>query len=186
MTRINGMIARNVRDAASTARSNKLFTPTEDYSVGTDRADCANCGKQIQKGRYVGMGWDAATHVDTGYNECDPSIGAESPRAALAVDELPELLPCRRCGKLVGAKKVIGGYENVHAATGERQCIVGDWKSGMASPVDHCRKCAVIGENHSHCPKCSALEEFSVVDTMWGIDSKCTACGYKSYYSLGD
>ena len=63
---------------------------------------------------------------------------------------------------------------------------VGDWRSGMASPVNHCRKCVVIGEIHAHCPKCSALDEFSVVDTNWGVDSKCTACGYKHYFSIGD
>lgn len=130
MTRINGMIARQVADATRNARKHPLISTT--------------------------------------------------------TLELPEHLPCRRCDKLVGAKQVIGGYENVHVETGERHCVPGNYMSGMASPVDHCRKCAIVGENHAHCPDCGALDEYSITDTNWGIDYKCTACGHKRYFSIGD
>lgn len=70
-------------DAVADSLNALIDEVTAPAEVEADRADCGNCGQRIQKGRFVGMGWDAATHIATGYRECDLN-DADSPRAVPA------------------------------------------------------------------------------------------------------
>ena len=70
-----------------------------------------------------------------------------------------------------GQRYVMGGYW--HA----------DGKSLCRSEPDAMPHCAAPIPS---CPKCSSREGIGTVQTMWGIQTDCTACGYSSYFSIGD
>ena len=144
---------------------------------------CKHCDRAV---RYVTTPATAGvapyfTHVVTNHKWCD-ELDVDTLRAAE-----PKALPCRNCGQQVMEVKRWGMTEWTHTLGENDKCRPEDPFTGRARPVDHCKTCDVIGETHSHCPKCGALG-LRFWEDAWANNWACGAvgCGYTSRYSLGD
>lgn len=126
MNKIAGMIARSVAEATK-SRPNPLIPapPVAAPAAEDDTRDCGNCGEKIQKARYTGRGWDGATHVKTGYFECDPEAGAESLRA-VPVEPVAETVDAQRYNGLAEHHGVRAYVFNFVGKDGRHASVVFD------------------------------------------------------------
>lgn len=143
---------------------------------------CRHCGRAVRYVSNVGTGQASYfTHVVTNHKWCDE---LDVPTLSLA---MPEGIPCRNCGKHIKDIKRWGMTEWTHVETDDRKCRPSDAFSGGAYPVDHCQQCDVIGEAHSHCPKCG-VHNLRFWQDAWADNWACDAagCDYTRRYSMGD
>jgi Zn ribbon nucleic-acid-binding protein len=58
----------------------------------------------------------------------------------------------------------------------------------MTTTQPPCQKCEDTPKdtNHSHCPKCNAVDGYRYWEDAWANNWACDNCGYKFRYSLGD